>query len=401
MLELEEAQNRIFATLTTLPDEKIPLQHAEGRILAAAVHSKISLPRFDNSAVDGYAVHAEDLHSASPSSPVGLSLIGQVAAGDQFQGTVQRGQCLRIFTGSPLPSGANAIAMQEDTQVDSRQAGQILFLDTVKPWENVRFEGEDVKLNATLADSGARLNVAQISLLGAAGVESVLVKRQPVVGLLATGNELREPGQTLAPGEIYESNRLTLASLCRRIGAVPKIFPLVPDTFAATQNALAHAFAECDVVVTTGGVSVGELDFVKAAFEELGGQLEFWKVSLKPGKPFVFGRLREKYLFGLPGNPVSAFVTFVVLAAPALARMQGATKFSWPMHPAVLAEPLSNRGDRRHFVRVTVDQKGNVRSSGTQASHILSSLSHANGLVEIPPNTTLDAGETVFVLRWD
>ena len=401
MLELEEAQRRILEKIQLLPSESVLLSEADGRVLAEKIISQIDLPGFDNSAVDGYAVQSKDLISANRATPVSLRLVGKIAAGESFSGKIESGQCARIFTGSPLPDGADAVAMQEDIQVDPQNSDQILFLDSVKPWENIRFRGEDVKAGSTLVEAGTRLGIGHLSLLGAVGVESVRAARRPIVGLLATGNELREAGQPIGSNEIFESNRIGLAALAKRIGAIPKIFPLVPDTLGATESTLKKAFAECDVVVTTGGVSVGELDFVKAAFENLGGKLDFWKVSIKPGKPFVFGQLDGKPLFGLPGNPVSALVTFILLAAPALARMQGAKIFSWPSHPGTLAEPLENRGDRRHFMRVCMDEKGRVRSAGTQASHILSAFAKANGLVEVPPQTTFALGTTVSVLRLD
>jgi molybdopterin molybdotransferase len=187
----------------------------------------------------------------------------------------------------------------------------------------------------------------------------------------------------------------------QRAGAVPKILPLVPDTLAATQAALEQALAEGDAVVTTGGVSVGEYDFVKAAFEQLGGELAFWKISIRPGKPFLLGRAQKKLLFGLPGNPVSALVTFLLLVRPALAAMQGAKDLNLPKSNGLLAEPLVNSGDRRHFMRVVVDGAHSVRSAGTQASHSVSSLANANGLVDVPPRTHLPAGSAVTVLRWD
>jgi molybdopterin molybdotransferase len=222
-----------------------------------------------------------------------------------------------------------------------------------------------------------------------------------VVGLLATGSELTEPGRPLAPGRIYESNRAALAVLIGRAGAVPRAFPLVADVLAGTSLALADAFNQCDAVVTSGGVSVGDMDFLKRAFEQIGGSLEFWKVAIKPGRPFVFGRLREKLLFGLPGNPVSALVTFLLLVRPALLRWQGATEVALPAHPGVLAEPLANHGERRHFMRVKVDSAGKVWSTGIQASHVLSSVAMANGLLDVPADTTLAAGTAVTVLRWE
>jgi molybdopterin molybdotransferase len=182
---------------------------------------------------------------------------------------------------------------------------------------------------------------------------------------------------------------------------VPKVFPLVPDTADATRRALATAFEECDVVVTSGGVSVGELDFIKSAFTELGGELQFWKVAIRPGRPFVFGQWRGKFLFGLPGNPVSAFVTFLLLVRPALRRWQGATDVHLPRQMGILAEPLANPGDRRHFLRVRIDTAGQVRSAGAQASHILNSLAAANGLLDLPPQSSLPAGAAVQVLNWE
>ena len=220
------------------------------------------------------------------------------------------------------------------------------------------------------------------------------------MGVLATGDELREPGEDLGASGIHESNRLALAELIRQCGAAPRVQPLVRDTMEATMAALQTAFAECDAVVTSGGVSVGAHDYVKAAFEKLGGSLDFWRVNIKPGKPFVFGRLEGKPLFGVPGNPISAMVTFLVLARPALMQLQGAAELNLPAHPGVLADPLANRGDRRHFMRVRVDAKGTVHATGLQASHAVSSLRQANGLVNVPPETHLVEGEKVEVLRF-
>jgi molybdopterin molybdotransferase len=241
-----------------------------------------------------------------------------------------------------------------------------------------------------------------------------------VVGLLATGSELKDPGESLAPGQIYESNRTGLAPLIEYSGGSVKTYPIVPDAPDATCLALERALGECDLLVTCGGVSVGEKDFIKSAFERLRSDLQFWKVSVKPGRPFVFGRCAGKCLFGLPGNPVSALVTFLLLVRPALLRWSGATAIALPaspgvlaeplqnagsrrhfMSPGVLAEPLQNAGSRRHFMRVTMDPAGRVCSSGLQASHVLSSFASANGLVDVPPHTTLPAGSTVAVLRWE
>jgi molybdopterin molybdotransferase len=400
MLELTEAQERILAALQPLPAELVALAvgQAQGRFLAEAVTAPVSLPPFDNSAMDGYAVRAADVTAASSQAPVRLRCIGAVPAGSTYSGEVPPGVCVRIFTGSPMPAGADAVVMQEDTRVAS---STVEVLDAVKPWENVRLAGQDIKQGALAARAGERLNSGRLALLAALGVGQASAARQPVIGILSTGNELIEPGNALAPGQIYESNRVALSPLIGAAGGIARALPLVRDNMDETIAALRGALDECDAVLTTGGVSVGEHDLVKAAFESLGGSLEFWKVNVKPGKPFVFGRLGEKLLFGLPGNPVSAFVTFLLLVRPAILKMQGATDVQLPSHPAVLAEDFQNRGDRRHFVRVAVDEAGVVRSTGLQASHALNSLAAANGLMDVPARTSWEAGRTVAVLRWE
>ena len=258
-----------------------------------------------------------------------------------------------------------------------------------------------MKKGAEVLGKGDRVGAGAVGLLSALGLNEVSVARRPVAGLIATGSELLEAGEPLRPGKIYESNRSMIAGLLQLAGAVARPYALVADSFAETCRVLEQALSECDAVISTGGVSVGEHDLVKKAFEQIGGKLEFWRVAIKPGKPFVFGRSGKKVLFGLPGNPVSAFVTFLLLVRPALLRWQGANDVDLPSHPARLAEALVNRGDRRHFMRVRVDSAGEVRSAGVQASHMLSSMARANGLVDVPPNTTLTEGSAVTVLRWE
>ncbi len=400
MLELEQALGKILSAMPPPKSESLPLAEAHERIIAEKVFAGIDLPPFDNSAMDGYAIRSEDLKAARGEKPSQLKLAGKIAAGSSFDGELQSGDCIRIFTGSPLPRGSDAVVMQEDTRVDDN-SGSILFSESTKPWENIRLRGEDVKRGEMILDSGNVLGAAQICLLGAAGISEAKVGIRPVVGLLATGSELVEPPQSLASGKIFESNRVALAALAVRVGAKVKTFPLVSDSLDATRGALEKSFSECDIAITSGGVSVGEMDFVKEAFESLGGKLEFWKIAIRPGKPFVFGRWREKFLFGLPGNPVSAFVTFLLLARPAILRWQGAKDTSLPSHPGILGETFSNADTRRrHFVRVIVDEQGKVRSAGAQASHMMSSLSAANGLLEVPPGKNLAAGTVVQVLRF-
>lgn len=401
MLTLAQAQARIINLVRPLGTETLPLIQCLHRISTDRVTSSIDLPVFDNSAMDGYAVRATDLASASAERPATLQLIGRVAAGETFSRTVRAGQCVRLFTGSPLPPGADAVVMQEDTRVEVAEPDRVWFLDTVKPGENIRRHGQDVSRGTVLLEPGQELTVGRICLLAAGGTTFVRVGRQPVVGLLATGNELQEGGKPLGPGQIYECNRTALAAWLPRCGATIRLFPLTPDTSEATRSALEQAFQLCDVVLTSGGVSVGESDWIKPAFHQMGGELDFWRIAVKPGKPFAFGQWRGKFLFGLPGNPVSALVTFHLLVRPALARLQGATAVALPSCSACLAEALSNDGDRPHFMRVTIDTTGNARSAGKQASHALSSLASSDGLVEVPAGKTLPQGSLVRVLRWE
>lgn len=411
MLEYEEALARVLATVPRPASERVSLADAADRILAEEIPSPIDLPPFDNSAMDGYAVRASDVVSVGPDSPARLRLVGRVAAGEKFSGTVTPGTCVRLFTGSPLPAGADAVVMQEDTKIDPAAANEISVLDAVKPWENVRFHGEDVKRGTSIAAKGDALTIGRLAILAATGSLEVAVSRRPIIGIVATGSELREPGHSLAPGQIFESNRLALAALVRKAGGIARIYPLVPDALEATRLAFSNAFKECDAIITSGGVSVGEMDFVKQALADLGGELEFWKVAIKPGRPFVFGRLPVsenrlssvdyKLFFGLPGNPVSALVTFLLLVRPAIRRWQGASHVALSSHSAILAEPLENQGNRRHFMRVRISIDGKCHSAGIQASHILTSLAGADGLLDVPPRTTHAAGTTVKVLRWD
>ncbi len=401
MLKYEDALAQILELIPLPSPERVPLAEAHRRILSERIVSPWDLPPFDNSAVDGYAVRAKEVPVGAAELPKNLRLRGKVAAGESFSGSLESGECVRIFTGSPLPAGADAVAMQEDTSTDPAKPELIQFLDGVRPWENVRFRGEDVKRGTAVGEPGDELSAGHLGLLSALGLPEVRVGRRPVAALLASGSELIEPGQPLTPGGIYESNRIALAALMNQAGATVKIPPLVKDTPVATRAALESAFADCDLVVTCGGVSVGEFDFIKSAFKELGGELEFWRVAIRPGRPFVFGRWQRKFLFGLPGNPVSAFVTFLLLVRPALRRWQGAKETGLLPQSATLAESLSNPGERRHFMRVRIDADGKVHSAGGQASHMLSSLATANALVDVPPLTTFVAGDTVQALRWE
>ena len=401
MLSLEEAIERSLAATPKLGGETISLNDAEGRFAASDARAKVSLPGFDNSAMDGYAVKSCDLKSATADSPVGLMCVGVIPAGTFPADSVASETCMKLYTGSPIPDGADAVIMQEDCRSTSGDGATILCNERVKPWENIRLKGEDVRKGDVVFTAGARITAGSIGLLAASGYDRVEVGRRPRVGLLATGSELTEPPSGLKPGKIYESNRAMLDSLVVRVNAEPTPYPIVPDSLDDTVAALEMAFAENDVVVTSGAVSVGDHDHVKPAIELLGGSVDFWKIAIKPGKPFVLGQVRGKPVFGLPGNPVSALVTYLMMVRPALLNMQGARGWRLAKRPGRLVDEMINRGDRRHFARVTIDDQGLVRSAGGQRSHMLGSLAKANGLVDLPPKSRLAKGERIEVIPID
>lgn len=401
MIELEDALQRILSHVSRGAIETVSVASAAGRYAVEEIRSPRNLPPFDNSAMDGYAVRSADVKEASQETPARLSILGKVAAGQAAERIeVSPGTCVRLFTGSPLPEGADAVVMQEDTSEAPGNANAILVREPVRPWENVRFQGEDLKTGAPLLNAGCPLNAGHLAALGATGIGRISVVQRPTVGLLSTGSELKEPGEPLQPGEIHESNRWMLAELTRQAGGVPAIDSIVRDDPESTRAALRRALAANDLVVSTGGVSVGEFDFIKSAFQEIGGALDLWRVRIKPGKPFAWGRLNGKNFFGLPGNPVSAFVTFLLFVRPVILKLQGARDVGLPVQRGALKHELQNPANRRHFIRVFINPEGEVSSAGAQASHRISSLAASNGLVDLPPETNWPAGHGVDVFRW-
>lgn len=397
MISLEQAQESILGAIPSPDIEYISPTAARDRVLALDIRATLNLPAFDNSAMDGFAVRSQETLGATSESPITLRDLGISAAGDATAPDVQAGTCVRIFTGAPIPHGADAVVMQEDT----RQVGdQVHILDSVRAWENVRFKGEDIRSGNVVLTAGRRLNSAALGLIAALGINNLQVGRRPRLTILATGDELKDSSEPLAEGQIYESNRLMISAMLEAAGALCQYMAIVPDDPLATENALAQALDSSDAVVTTGGVSVGERDHIKGAFCRLGGQLHLWRVAIKPGKPFAFGQLGGKLLFALPGNPVSAFVTGLLLVRPAVLRFQGAHQVHLPRFNAVAGERFENRGDRRHFVRVLINNEHRVVSAGTQAAHFMGSLALAEGLVDLGPGTTIQPGETLEVLNF-
>ncbi|MGL4709554.1 MAG: molybdopterin molybdotransferase MoeA, partial [Aeromonas veronii] len=373
LLPLSDARQGMLEQLACCCDsEKLPLPEALGRVLASDIASPLAVPPFDNSAMDGYAVRLTDLTAGTP-----LIMAGKAFAGQPYQGEWPAGHCVRIMTGAPVPAGTDAVVMQEETQADG---DRITFLAQPEPGQNIRRAGSDIGKGACVLPAGTRLTPREMPLLASLGVATVTVRRPLKVAIFSTGDELKPVGTPLAHGDIYDSNRYGVRAMLARMGCDCLDLGIIPDDPAQLRAAFIRADEEADVLITTGGVSVGEADFTKQLLDEL-GEIGFWKLAIKPGKPFAFGRLPRAWFFGLPGNPVSAMVTFDQLVQPALAKLTG-QHFERPLQlQAIAAEPLKKSPGRLDFQRGILSQGPNgleVRSTGSQDSAVFSSLSRAN-----------------------
>ena len=395
LLSLEQAVERLLENVQPVQgEERLPLVQALGRILSADVSSPLDLPCFTNSAMDGYALRASE---ALPGAT--LRVMGSAFAGQPFSGVVGHGECVRIFTGAPLPEGADAVMVQEETE----RQGLMLVLNPsgpLKPGANVRRQGEELKRGDCLLSAGKILRPADLGLLAVAGCKEVAVVRRLRVAFLVTGDELADPGAQLAPGFIYESNRPVLHALLSEMGIEPIDLGRVGDDRDTIRRAMRQGAGQADVLVTTGGASVGEADHVVDLLREL-GQVEFWKVAIKPGKPFVFGRLGSTPIFGLPGNPVSMMVTFLQLARPALLRMAGTVAMRPLRWRVACRNRLRKTPGRLEFQRGVVDWIDGVpgvTALAGQGSHRLTSMSRADCFIVLPPESTgAEPGEMVEI----
>ncbi|KAE9638003.1 molybdopterin molybdotransferase MoeA [Aeromonas veronii] len=393
LLPLSDALQGMLEQLACCCDsEQLPLPEALGRVLASDIASPLAVPPFDNSAMDGYAVRLEDLASGTP-----LIMAGKAFAGQPYQGEWPAGHCVRIMTGAPVPAGTDAVVMQEETQADG---DRITFLAQPEPGQNIRRAGSDIGKGACVLPAGTRLTPREMPLLASLGVATVPVRRPLKVAIFSTGDELKPVGTPLAHGDIYDSNRYGVRAMLARLGCDCLDLGIIPDDPAQLRAAFIRADEEADVLITTGGVSVGEADFTKQLLDEL-GEIGFWKLAIKPGKPFAFGRLPRAWFFGLPGNPVSAMVTFDQLVQPALAKLAG-QHFERPLQlQAIAAESLKKSPGRLDFQRGILSQGPNgleVRSTGSQDSAVFSSLSRANCYIVLEQERgRVAAGETVTV----
>lgn len=395
LLTVEEARGRILAEAGMRVDLKasLPLLQAVGSVVAEDIVAPLFVPPCDNSAMDGYAVCAKDVVPGQR-----LPVSGVIYAGDAPT-VLQPGTAVRIFTGAPLPSGADAVVIQEDVQC-SEQDMLVSAGVSVRAGDNIRRRGEDIQQGERLFARGHRLRAVDVGLLASVGISQVAVFSPLRVGLLCTGDELLEPGEVAAPGKIFNSNRYLLAAMLRELHCEVIDAGRVKDDLSAIEQALRDLALRCDVIISTGGVSVGDADFVKQAVQAV-GKLDVWKIAVKPGKPLAFGSVSGKPFFGLPGNPVSAFVTFQLFVRPFLHRAQGGSinnlrclfaqaGFAWP-----------KSGKREEYLRVTLRQQENVLIADLlphQGSGVLSSVVQADALLRVPVGVTFAEGECVECL---
>jgi molybdopterin molybdotransferase len=388
MVTEQDALSAILTAIRPLDTEEVPLFEAADRILAETISAHISLPRFDNSTMDGYAVRAADVVNGGV-----LRVLGEQAAGPDLGLKVEAGAAVRVYTGAPIPIGANAVVMQEDCD---RQGDQLTIRESVAPGEFIRIRGGDLCEGQKIAEAGVRLNGPLLATLASQGRDRLRVFRRPKVAVLATGSELKTPGAPLGPGEIYETNRVMLQESIRGCGGIPRLFDPVPDREEAHLHSLQDATSD-DAIVIAGGVSVGERDLVKSTLKKLGGEIELWRVAVRPGKPFLFGRLKDSRIFGLPGNPVSAYVTFALFVRPALLAMQGWRGASMTTTKAVVSKSVTNQGERPHYLRGRLEA-GRFTPFDHQESHALFALSRANALLRIGAREEFHENQDVEVM---
>lgn len=409
LLSVDDALEQILANFAALPAEQVDLMSGLGRVLAADVRSEINLPPFANSSMDGYAVRAGDTVGASRDTPARLRVSMDIPAGTAPEGTLQAGEAARIMTGAPMPAGADAVIPVEQTDqygawqpgADTALSDHLHLHSSVKLGDNVRQPGEDIYAGQVVLSEGMVLRPQDIGILAALGLAQVDVVRQPRVAIISTGDELVDVGEPLTPGKIRDANRYALAALVTQAGGVALSLPIARDTLDDVRGVFAAALAlQPDIIMSSAGVSVGAFDVVRTVLDEL-GKIDLWRVNLRPGKPLAFGKLRNVPFFGLPGNPVSAMVTFDLFVRPALRKL-----LHRPTHVPTMtvstAEAIKSDG-RRSYLRVKLERKDDgsqiARLTGTQSSGALMSMVLADGLLIVPEGMTLVEAGTPLEVR--
>jgi len=392
MLSVEEALEQILAKVRPLPTERVDLVASLGRVLAETVRSTRVIPPWPNSSMDGYAVRASDTHPGAA-----LTVVGRIVAGALPDRPIGTGETMRIFTGAPLPGGADAVVPQEDVDVAEPR---VHLRAAAERGAYVRPAGEDVQVGDFVLEPGTVIGPAEIGLLATLGHSQVEVSRRPRVAVLSTGSELADLGVEPGPAQIPNSNSYALMAQVMEAGGTAVNLGVAPDRLDVIAERIRRG-AEADVLVSSAGVSVGDLDLVRDALVAAGAELHLWKVNMRPGKPITFGTLGHRPVFGLPGNPVSAMVTFELFVRPALLAAQRRRRLDRPRVHAIAAERIVNRGSRRGYLRVSLEQREGrwrARLTGDQGSGILRSMVAADGLAVLAGDTTLNAGDDVEVI---
>lgn len=401
-ISVEEAQEIILQGLGVLLPEEKPILEALGQVLAEDIASTVDVPPADNSAMDGYALRAEDAIGATAASPRRLEVLGQAPAGHTFPGSITPGTAVRITTGAPIPPGADTVVRFEDTD-DGYATGWVAVYQEAKEGQNIRRAGEDIPKGKRLLPTGTILGPVEIGVLASLGRAKVKVVRRPRVAVLSTGDELVGPGRPLAAGQIYDINSYAIAAQVFRCGGLPIILGIARDTMESLVGKLRQAHGT-NLFITSGGVSAGEFDLVKKVLA-LEGRMTFWQVRMRPGRPLAFGHLGGIPHIGLPGNPVASMVAFELFARPAILKMGGKTQLYRLQVEAIFADEIENGDGRRNYLRVQVYREGGqfyAKLSGSQGAGVLSAMIHANGLAVIPDGVTqARPGDKLKVLMID
>ncbi len=402
MLGVEEAIDRFLSHFRPLDMERVPILEALGRVLAEDVAAEMDIPPLSNSAMDGYAVRCEDTEDARPEAPRRLRVVADLAAGYVLDQPIQPGTAVRIMTGAPVPPGTGAVVPFEEVETDGED---ILVFKAYPPNKNVRAAGEDVRAGQVVLTKGAVLRPQEIGMLAALGYTDIAVHRRPRVAILSTGDEVIDVTDPWQPGKIRDANSYSNAAQVLKYGGIPIRLGIARDTIDDLTAKIRSGLEQgVDLFLTSGGVSVGDFDVVKKVLATE-GEITFWRVRMKPGKPLAFGTIHGVPLLGLPGNPVSAMVSFELFARPAILTMLGRTRLDKPTVDAILVDEISRKDGRRHYVRVTLEERDGTRYArltGDQGSGILLSMVKADGLAIIPEDADhLPAGSSVRVLLFD
>ena len=396
LTDIDDALEHILHdVLVSTESEEVELSAASGRVIAEIIKADINVPGYDNSAMDGFAVNTDCVKNPGTKLP-----ISQVIPAGKIGTELAAGTAARIFTGAPVPLGANAVILQEDTEYDDKQV-EIKLVPHLK--QNIRLCGHDIQQGNVIFEQGHKLLPQDIGLLASLGISNVKVYTPLRIAILNTGDELVAPGKQLKPGQIYESNSFTLDALLKSLGMQTQKLGIVKDDLQSTQQALLKASEEADCIISSGGVSVGDADYIKAAVENL-GKLSLWKLAIKPGKPFSFGQVGETPFFGLPGNPVAVFVTFLMLVQPYLLKMQGANTIQAEKYLLPAGFELSESGSRQEYIRVRLHKsqqgKQELIPFPNQGSSVMTSTSWADGLAIIPINSKIEKGDLLEFLPY-